>query len=71
MVAFLLWERGGLGRGQKMLVLVFLILFLATGESLNFFPLSFLRYKMQIMIDHNGMKIEINYRRKTGKLMNT
>lgn len=60
MIASLLWERGGLARDQKMLVLVFLILFLATGESLNFFPLSFLRYKMQIMISGAlGVKMKI------------
>ena len=49
MIASLHWERGCLARSQKMLFLVFLILSLATGESLTFFALSFLGYIIQIM----------------------
>lgn len=40
------WERSGLARNQKILILVFLVLFVETNESLNFLALSFLRYKM-------------------------
>lgn len=39
-------ERSSLAKNQKILILVFLVLFVATNESLNFLALSFLRYKI-------------------------
>ena len=49
-MASLHWERGGLVRGHRMFVHVFLLLFLEIVESLNFFDISFPMYKLQTVI---------------------
>lgn len=49
-MASLHWERGGLVRGRRMFVHVFLLLFLEIVELLNFFDISFPMYKLQTVI---------------------